>query len=108
MSRYVPDRRGLEQFSKSSPGLQRAVRQRTETGVGMAKADAPRDTGEYARGIEGQYGESRIAGMTRFSGWIVATSEHSAAVEYPSSNKGDRGSYVLTRIAERLTNKKAI
>lgn len=84
MSTYKPDRRGLEQFSRSSPGLQGAVRARTETGVRMAQADAPRDSGEYAAGIVSQYGETRMAGMTRFTGYIVATAPHSAAVEYPT------------------------
>lgn len=101
MATYKPDRQGLEKYSRHAPKLQGAIRSRTETGVRMAKSDAPRDSGEYASGIVAQYGEERFSGMTRFAGYIVATAPHSAAVEYPS--RTGRGDYVLTRVAERLT-----
>lgn len=84
--RFVPDHAGMAAILRSDE-VRELVLDRARAGAEFAQHIAPRRTGEYAEGIHAEDGGLGGPRQDRAVALIVATSPHSAAVEWGNAHQ---------------------
>lgn len=84
---YTPYHRETGQWLRESPQILEIVRDAAERGAEFLRSIAPVDTGDYLASIHVETGMDLFLG-DRQAAFVVATSAHAAALEFPHARGG--------------------
>lgn len=106
MARFQPDHKGIAAFIRSDEVV-KATKRVADQIADVARANAPVETGEYARGIKVERNDAGGIRGDRVVFEVVATGGHPTLVEWGrnpgNGSPGYAGDHVMQRAVEEVT-----